>query len=114
MAKELRNRTTGATPLQANQAKPTRGADDASGLQDIDRWSNGVFGFAALRWAKDLNTQQALMGCKTLAEVQKVQLRYLSDAIHDYTIEMPRFLASAASIKRDGLGSGHADDHMGV
>lgn len=116
MAKAPRKRTTGPTNVRAvktTQPATPKAESVSSGIANL---SEGVWGFAARRWAKDLDAQQALMGCKTLVEIQELQIRYLSDAIHDYTVEMPKLFAAAASgvSARDGLSSGHADDHMGV
>jgi len=53
--------------------------------------------FVTRRLQRDLSTQQALMSCRTFADVQEVQSKAMRDAMDDYRAEGERL----AEIARD-------------
>jgi hypothetical protein len=58
---------------------------------------NEMTDFVTRRLQRDLSTQQALMSCRTFADVQEVQSKAMRDAMDDYRAEGERL----AEIARD-------------
>jgi hypothetical protein len=68
--------------------------------------------FVSQRLQKDLDTQKALLGSRTLQEVQQIQSKALQDAFDDYRVEAERlsgiarsFMEHAARTRPDGKAS---------
>ena len=128
-------RKSGAGETGAGKTRDTRGdsAPDAmsEALSNISRMQAAALGpmhwmgpagmeaftatvremseFVSGRIAKDLDTQRALLGSKTLDEVQQIQTRALTEAFEDYRAESERlaeiarqFVESAATLPETG------------
>ncbi len=48
--------------------------------------------FVSSRMEKDIQTQKALLGCKRLEDLQKVQAEFYSKALEDYNAEATRMM----------------------
>jgi hypothetical protein len=65
-----------------------------------------VMQFASSRMQQDIEAQKSMLACKSLAELQKVQADYYSEALKDYTAQIQRAMAvmSGASGKQTDDG----------
>ncbi len=79
------NWTEMATQLAA--LNPFGGAVGMSGWVEVMTESTR---FAAERFRKDLATQQALLNCKSVDEILRVQSEFYRNAIEQYTSELNR------------------------
>lgn len=60
--------------------------------------------FASSGLQKCVETQQAMMGCKTLEDFQKVQADFYSSALEDYRARVGRMMGTMSATKVAGLG----------
>ena len=67
-----------------------------------------ITSFVADRIQKDIKTQHALMHCKTLAEVQHVQARFLQEAFDQYHAETGRLVEMANKMTTGPLSGDEA------
>lgn len=61
--------------------------------------------FASSRIQRDMEAQKAMLACKSLEELQKLQAQYYSDALKDYTEQIQRSMAALS-----GAATKQADD----
>ena len=66
------------------------------GLEALQFASNGL--------QKCVETQQAMLGCKSLEDFQKVQADFYSSAIEDYQAQVARMMGTISATKVAGLG----------
>ncbi|MCB1313411.1 MAG: phasin family protein [Sedimentitalea sp.] len=59
--------------------------------------------FMSARMQKDLETQKAMLSCKSLVELQKVQADFYSKAMEDYRSEMTRLAGILSAARGEEL-----------
>ena len=61
-----------------------------------------VMQFASSRMRQDIEAQKAMLACKSIEDLQKVQAQYYSEAIKDYSAQIQRAMEvmSGAANKR--------------
>lgn len=83
------------------------GTDWAARMQEIGQ---EVADFVAARIQEDMKTQHALMNCKSPAEVQEVQLAFLTRAFEDYSAETGKLVEMTQQMMADAAdGAGPSE-----
>lgn len=59
-------------------------------MKAFSAWGAGMLQFFTTRLAQDLEAQKAMLACKSLPDIQKVQTAYVTQAIADYQAQMQR------------------------
>ena len=87
--------TTGAAPdIFATGAKNMAAFNPMSSAA-LQAWSEmgaQVMQFMSSRMQQDIETQKAMLGCKSLEDVQKLQSEFFSQALKDYNTEAARLM----------------------
>ncbi|WP_324754498.1 phasin family protein [Roseovarius sp. Pro17] len=66
---------------------------------------NETLRFVASRVEQDLETQKALLACTNLAEVQKIQAEFFTQALEQYRVQATRMMEMMSEAAPKGLPS---------
>lgn len=72
-------------------------------IETLTALGNEVMQFVTARIAEDLKTQQALLACKDLAEVQRIQAEFVKTALEQYTAETGKLVQLGAGVMTSAM-----------
>lgn len=70
-------------------------------MDNMTKMGGALASFMAARVKEDLETRQALLQCKTLAEVQHVQTAFMQKAVAQYQAETGKMIAMTTQLASD-------------
>lgn len=70
-------------------------------IDNMTRISSEIASFMAERISEDIQTQQALMQCRTLSDVQHVQAAFLQKAMAQYQAETGKLIEMTSQLAAD-------------